>query len=82
MWAIGDCAMCEQKGLPPIAQAAMQQGAYFAMTLNKARGGPQLHRRKNERTDRQTFREIDNAAMPTRRQTGTCSESVWVEFPT
>ena len=37
VWAIGDCAMSGQKGLPPIAPAALQQGGYVAKALNKVR---------------------------------------------
>ena len=35
VWALGDCAIDEQKGLPPIAPAAMQQGSYLAKCFNK-----------------------------------------------
>lgn len=35
VYAIGDCAICDENPLPPIAQAAQQQANYVAEMLNK-----------------------------------------------
>ena len=34
IWAVGDCAICPDHPLPPIAPAAQQQGQYVASILN------------------------------------------------
>uniref|UniRef100_A0A6U2FK17 NADH:ubiquinone reductase (non-electrogenic) n=1 Tax=Hemiselmis andersenii TaxID=464988 RepID=A0A6U2FK17_HEMAN len=40
VFALGDCAVCDKHPLPPIAQAAQQQGYYVAKLLNKHDGVP------------------------------------------
>jgi NADH dehydrogenase FAD-containing subunit len=35
VWALGDCAVYPRRPLPPIAQAAQQQGQYVAAALNR-----------------------------------------------
>eukprot|EP01063_Lacrimia_lanifica_P037607 TRINITY_DN7776_c0_g2_i2.p1 TRINITY_DN7776_c0_g2~~TRINITY_DN7776_c0_g2_i2.p1 ORF type:complete len:480 (+),score=178.29 TRINITY_DN7776_c0_g2_i2:54-1493(+) len=41
IYAFGDCAVMEDRPLPPIAQAAAQEGAYLSKVFNSTMLGPQ-----------------------------------------